>query len=162
MTDTPVKSRPEAISRQLYDASFCIVAARFNAAIVDRLVDGARQALLDNGVAESAIQLIHAPGAFELPLAARAAAKTSRFDGLVVLGAVIRGGTPHFEYVSGECTRGLGQVALDFDIPLGNGVLTVDTMDQAVDRTGGAEGNKGAEAALAAAEMLCLLRELGD
>ena len=161
MTDTPAKSHPAPQRRQLYDASFCIVAARFNADIVDRLVEGARQALRDNGVSESGIELVRVPGAFELPLAAQAAARTGRYDGLVVLGAVVRGGTPHFEYVSGECTRGLGRVALDCHIPLGNGVLTVDTMEQALDRAGGAEGHKGTEAALAAVEMVCVLRDLG-
>lgn len=161
MAETPAKSHPEALQRQLYDASFCIVAARFNAAIVDILIDGARQTLLENGVSESAIHVVRVPGAFELPLAAQAAARTGRYDGLIALGAVVRGGTPHFEYVSGECTRSLGVVSLEHNIPLGNGVLTVDTMAQAVDRAGGSEGHKGAEAALAAVEMVSLLRELG-
>ena len=160
MTNTPEKSGPQDIRRNLYGAAFCIVAARFNADIVDLLIAGARQALADNGVAASAIEIVHVPGAFEVPLAAQRAARTGRFDGIVALATVVRGGTPHFEYVSGESIAGLNRVALDCDIPVGNGILTVDTMQQAVDRAGGSEGNKGTEAALAAVEMVHLLREL--
>lgn len=162
MSELPEKSQPEQIRRQLYDASFCIVAARFNSDIVDVLVAGAREALRENGVHESAIELVYVPGAFEIPLAAQRAARCGRFDGIVALGAVVRGGTPHFDYVSGESTAGLNRVALECDIPVGNGILTVDTMQQAVDRAGGSEGNKGAEAALAAIEMVCVLRDLGN
>ena len=161
MTKLPEKSRPDTQQRQLYDASFCIVAARFNADIVDVLVTGARETLLANGVVESAIEILYVPGAFEVPLAAQRAARSGRFDGIVALAAIVRGGTPHFDYVSAESIGGLGRVALDCDIPVGNGVLTVDTMQQAVDRAGGSEGNKGAEAALAAIEMVHLLRDLG-
>jgi 6,7-dimethyl-8-ribityllumazine synthase len=161
MTKLPEKSAPDTLRRHLYDASFCIVAARFNADIVDVLVAGARQALLANGVAESAIDVIHVPGAFEVPLAAQRAARSGRFDGIIALAAIVRGGTPHFDYVSAESIGGLGRVALDCDIPVGNGVLTVDSMQQAVDRAGGSEGNKGAEAAEAAIEMVHLLRDLG-
>lgn len=161
MNSTPDKSHPEEIPRQLYDASFCIVAARFNAEIVTTLVDGARKALLRHGVAASAIQVLSVPGAFEVPLAAQRAARSGRFDGIVALAAIVRGGTPHFDYVSSESIGGLGRVALECDIPVGNGVLTVDSMQQAVDRAGGTEGNKGEEAALAAIEMVHLLRESG-
>jgi 6,7-dimethyl-8-ribityllumazine synthase len=161
MTKLPEKSAPDTLRRHLYDASFCIVAARFNADIVDVLVAGARQALLATGVAESAIDVIHVPGAFEVPLAAQRAARSGRFDGIIALAAIVRGGTPHFDYVSAESIGGLGRVALDCDIPVGNGVLTVDSMQQAVDRAGGSEGNKGAEAAEAAIEMVHLLRDLG-
>lgn len=154
------KAHPEELQRRLYDASFCIVAARFNGAVVERLVEGARAALLRQGVAESGIEVERVAGAFELPLAAQTLARTGRFDGLVVLGAVIRGGTPHFEYISGECMAGLTRVALDTGVPIGNGVLTVDTAEQADERAGGAEGNKGEEAALAAAELVQLLRRL--
>jgi len=156
------KSHPAEIARQLYDASFCIIAARFNGDIVERLVEGAESALQRVGVSGSAIEILRVAGAYELPLAAQKAARTGRFDGIVALGAVIRGGTPHFEYVSGECMSGLTRVSLDCDIPLGNGVLTVDTVEQALDRAGGAEGNKGGEAALAAAEMVSLMRQLDD
>jgi 6,7-dimethyl-8-ribityllumazine synthase len=161
MTTAPVKSQPDEIRRNLYDASFCIVAAQFNGDIVTRLVDGARAALLRNGVAESAIVIVPVPGAFEVPLAAQRVARSGRFDGIVALAAVVRGGTPHFDYVSSESIGGLGRVALEGDLPVGNGVLTVDTMQQAIDRAGGVEGNKGEEAALAAVEMVHTLRELG-
>jgi len=129
--------------------------------IVARLIDGARTALLRHGVAASAIEELSVPGAFEVPLAAQRAARSGRFDGIVALAAIVRGGTPHFDYVSSESIGGLGRVALECDIPVGNGVLTVDTMQQAVDRAGGTEGNKGEEAALAAIEMVHLLREVG-
>jgi len=161
MNSTPEKHQPEEIPRHLYDASFCIVAARFNAEIVDVLAEGARAALLRHGVAASAIVELSVPGAFEVPLAAQRAAQSGRFDGIIALAAVVRGGTPHFDYVSSESIGGLGRVALECDIPVGNGVLTVDTMQQAVDRAGGIEGNKGEEAALAAIEMVHLLREAG-
>ncbi len=154
------KSHPEELSRRLYDASFCIVAARFNGDIVDRLIAGARAALERSGVTPSAIEVLRVAGAYELPFAAQAAARTGRFDGIVALGAVIRGGTPHFEYISAQCMAGLARVSLDCNIPLGNGVLTVDTAEQAVERAGGREGNKGEEAALAAAELVSLVRRL--
>lgn len=160
MSKLPEKSWPDQVRRQLYDASFCIVAARFNAEIVEELVGGARRALMDNGVIESAIEVMRVPGAFEVPLAAKRAAETGRFDGIIALGAIVRGGTPHFDYVSAESIRGLGQVSLDYNIPIGNGILTVDDMQQAVDRSGGEEGHKGEEAALAAVEMVHLFREM--
>jgi 6,7-dimethyl-8-ribityllumazine synthase len=161
MTNTPEKSHPQEVQRRLYDASFCIVAARFNAEIVEILTAGAHAALLRHGVAESAIEVLLVPGAFEVPLAAQSAARTARFDGIVALATVVRGGTPHFDYVSSQSIGGLGRVALDCNIPIGNGILTVDTMQQAVDRAGGSEGHKGEEAALAAIEMVHLQRELG-
>lgn len=160
MNENIQKSRPQNLQKQLYGASFCILAARFNGEIVERLAEGAHVALLASGVQQSAIDLFHVAGAFELPLAAQRVAATARYDGIVVLGAVIRGGTPHFEFISGECMAGLSRVMLDSGIPLGNGVLTVDTLEQALDRAGGAEGNKGEEAALAAIELVNLLREL--
>ena len=161
MTTVPEKRQPEEFRRHLYGASFCIIAARFNADIVEALTLGARTALLRNGVADSAIHQVAVPGAFEVPLAAQQAARSGRYDGIVALAAVVRGGTPHFEYVSAQSIGGLGRVSLDCCIPIGNGILTVDTMQQAVDRAGGSEGNKGEEAALAALEMVHLLRELG-
>lgn len=162
MNKTPAKAKPHEIRRNLYGSAFCIVAARFNAEIVDLLTEGARQVLLENGVADSAIEVLHVPGAFELPLVAQRVARSGRFDGIVALAAIVRGGTPHFDYVSSESIGGLSRVALDCDIPVGNGVLTVDTMQQAVDRAGGVEGHKGAEAALAAIEMVQLLQDLGS
>ncbi|MEC9374855.1 MAG: 6,7-dimethyl-8-ribityllumazine synthase [Pseudomonadota bacterium] len=145
----------------LHDASFCIVAARFNLEIVSSLTEGAKSALIRHGVSESAIELIAVPGAFEVPLAAQRAAKSGNYDGIVALAAIVRGGTPHFDYVSSQSIGGLGRVSLECDIPVGNGVLTVDNIEQALDRAGGKEGNKGEEAALAAIDMVHLLRYLG-
>ena len=142
------------------DARIALVAARFNGFIVRSLVDGAADALRRHGVPETSIDLIWTPGSFELPLAAQRLAASERYDGIVALGAVIRGGTPHFEYVAGECTKGLASVSLRYDIPVGFGVLTVDTIDQAVERAGTKAGNKGAEAALSVLEMVSLLRRL--
>ena len=142
------------------DARFALVAARFNSFIVQSLINGAVDALRRHGVPETSIDLIWTPGSFELPLATQRLAASERYDGIVALGAVIRGGTPHFEYVAGECTKGLASVSLRYDIPIGFGVLTVDTIDQAVERAGTKAGNKGAEAALSVLEMVSLLRRL--
>ncbi|NJN45418.1 MAG: 6,7-dimethyl-8-ribityllumazine synthase [Candidatus Competibacteraceae bacterium] len=141
-------------------ARFAIVASRFNSFIVDSLVAGAVDALRRHGIDESAIDLIKVPGAFEMPLAVQRLAASERYDAIVALGAVIRGSTPHFEYVAGECTKGLAMVAMEHDIPVGFGVLTVDTIEQAVERAGTKAGNKGVEAALSALEMVSLLRRL--
>jgi len=142
------------------DARFAIIASRFNNFIVDSLIAGASDTLQRHGVAESNIDLVRAPGAYELPLVAQRLAATRRYDGLIAVGAVIRGGTPHFEYVAGECTKGLAMVSLKYDIPIGFGVLTVDTIEQAVERAGTKAGNKGAEATLSVLEMISLLRRL--
>ena len=142
------------------DARFALVAARFNSFIVHNLIDGAVDALRRHGVPQTGIDLIWTPGSFELPLAAQRLAASERYDGIVALGAVIRGGTPHFEYVAGECAKGLASVSLEYDIPVGFGVLTVDTIDQAVERAGAKAGNKGTEAALSVLEMVSLLRRL--
>ncbi|GMW06743.1 MAG: 6,7-dimethyl-8-ribityllumazine synthase [Gammaproteobacteria bacterium] len=142
------------------DARFCVLAARFNDRIVEDLVRGALDALKRHGVEEAAVDLVRVPGAFELPLAAKRAALTRQYDGLVALGVVIRGATPHFDYVCGECAAGLRQVSLDMEIPVGFGVLTCDTVDQAVERSGVKHGNKGADAALATMEMVSLLRQI--
>jgi 6,7-dimethyl-8-ribityllumazine synthase len=141
-------------------ARFAIVASRFNSFIVDSLVAGAVDALRRHGIEESAIDLVKVPGAFEMPLAVQRLAASERYDAIVALGAVIRGSTPHFEYVAGECTKGLAMVAMEHDIPVGFGVLTVDTIEQAVERAGTKAGNKGVEAALSALEMVSLLRRL--
>ena len=145
----------------LSDARFCIVATRFNQRIVDSLVEGARDTLIRHGVADSDVHLVRVPGAYELPLAVRRAGQTRNYDGLVAVGAVIRGATPHFDYVCSECASGLSRVSMELDLPVGFGVLTVDTIEQAVERAGTKAGNKGAEAAMAAIEMVSLLRELG-
>jgi len=142
------------------DARFALVASRFNAFIVESLIAGATDVLLRHGIPAGQITLIRAPGAFELPLVVKQAAESGRFDAIVALGAVIRGGTPHFDYVAGECVKGLGQVSLSNNLPVAFGVLTVDTLEQAIERAGTKAGNKGAEAALCAFEMVSLLRQL--
>lgn len=144
----------------LQDARFALVAARFNSFIVQSLISGAVDTLRRHGVPATNIDLIWAPGSFELPLAAQRLAASERYDGIVALGAVIRGGTPHFEYVAGECAKGLASVSLQYNIPLGFGVLTVDTIDQAVERAGTKAVNKGAEAVMSVLEMVSLLRRL--
>jgi len=141
---------------------FCIIAARFNESIVNRLIEGALDTLKRHGVVEADLQVVRVPGAFELPLAAQQVAKMGTFDGIVALGAVIRGATPHFEFVSGECSSGLNRVCLKYEIPLGFGLLTCDTVDQAVERSGTKAGNKGSEAALSTIEMVSLLQRLHD
>ena len=135
-----------------------IVVARFNQAVTDALLAGALSGLTTNGVAEDAIDVAIVPGAFELPLCAQRLAMTGRYDALVCLGAVVRGQTPHFDFVAGEAARGVGEVALRFDLPVAFGVLTTDDMAQALARAGGDHGNKGYEAAVTALEMVQLLR----
>jgi 6,7-dimethyl-8-ribityllumazine synthase len=137
-----------------------IVAARFNQQVVDRLVDGAVRALTDHGAAQEAIEIAWVPGAFELPVVLRHLADAERFDVLVAIGAVIRGETPHFGFVAGAAAEGIEAVARTSGIPIGFGLLTTDDPAQAEARAGGSEGNKGAEAALAAVEVATLLREL--
>jgi 6,7-dimethyl-8-ribityllumazine synthase len=143
------------------DARFCIIAARFNDGIVAELIRGAVETLTRHGAVESAIDLVRVPGAFELPLVARRVARTRQYDGIVALGVVIRGATPHFDYICSECAAGLSRVGQEFEVPIGFGVLTTDTLDQALERAGAKHGNKGADAALAAIEMVNLLRQLG-
>ncbi|TMB45141.1 MAG: 6,7-dimethyl-8-ribityllumazine synthase [Deltaproteobacteria bacterium] len=135
-----------------------VALARFNQAVTDRLLAGALEALGHHGVADDAIDVVLVPGAFELPLCAERMAATGRYDALVCLGAVVRGETPHFEYVAGEAARGIGDVARRHDLPVAFGVLTTDTIEQALARAGGARGNKGYEAAVTALEMVHLLR----
>ncbi|TCO82104.1 6,7-dimethyl-8-ribityllumazine synthase [Plasticicumulans lactativorans] len=140
------------------DARFAIVAGRFNSFIVESLIGGAVDALTRHGVAADQLTLVHVPGAFEIPLAVQRLAASERYDGIIAVGAVIRGSTPHFDYVAGECVGGLSKVALDQGLPVGFGVLTVDTIEQAIERAGTKAGNKGAEAALSVLEMVSLLR----
>jgi 6,7-dimethyl-8-ribityllumazine synthase len=141
-------------------ARFGIVASRFNSFIVDSLVDGAVDALKRHGADEGNIQIVKVPGAFEMPLVAARMAAKKEYDAIIALGAVIRGGTPHFEYVAGECTKGLASVSAQHDIPVAFGVLTVDTIEQAIERAGTKAGNKGVEAAMSAIEMVNLLQNL--
>ena len=142
------------------DLRVAIVAARFNAFVVDRLVEGAIDALLRHGATEKSLEVVRVPGAFEMPLAVRKLAQTKRFDAIVAVGAIIKGDTAHFDFVAGECTSGVARAALEAGLPLGFGVLTCDTFEQAIDRSGGKAGNKGAEAALAALEMVNVLKRV--
>ena len=139
-----------------------IACARFNGFIVESLKAGALDALRRHGIKDEQIDLVWAPGAYELPLLVKKLAGTGRYHGIVALGAVIRGGTPHFDYVAGECSKGLATVAMDAELPIGFGVLTVDTIEQAIERAGTKAGNKGAEAAMTVVEMINLLSELDD
>jgi 6,7-dimethyl-8-ribityllumazine synthase len=143
------------------NARFALVVGRFNSFVGDSLEAGAIDTLRRHGVAPADIHVYRAPGAFELPLVVQKVAAGGGFDAIVALGAVIRGGTPHFEYVAGECTKGLAQVSLQHGVPVAFGVLTVDTIEQAIERAGTKAGNKGAEAAMSAIEMVDLLRQIG-
>lgn len=142
------------------DRRFAVVASRFNAEIVEKLVDGALDALVRHGAAADDIDVVWVPGAWELPLAARRLLATERYDALVAVGAVIRGDTPHFDFVAGEASRGIAQASADFDTPIGFGLLTCDDDGQARARAGGAHGNKGWDAALAALELVDLFDRL--
>lgn len=140
------------------DGRFAIVAARFNDFIVESLIRGALRCLRQHGAADADIEIIRVPGAYEMPIAVDKVAATRRIDGIIALGAVIRGGTPHFDYVAGECVKGIAAASQKHGIPVGNGVLTVDTIEQAIERAGTKAGNKGEEATLAVIEMVNLLR----
>jgi 6,7-dimethyl-8-ribityllumazine synthase len=142
------------------DGRFAIVASRFNEFIVESLIKGALHCLRQHGAVDGNIEIIRVPGAFEMPVAVDKVAATRRFDGIIALGAVIRGGTPHFDYVAGECVKGVTAASVKHGIPVGNGVLTVDTIEQAIERAGTKAGNKGEEATLAVIEMVNLLRRI--
>ncbi|MFQ3787916.1 6,7-dimethyl-8-ribityllumazine synthase [Halomonas sp. A29] len=144
------------------DGRYVIVVGRFNHHVVDSLVEGAVDILVRHGVDAENIDIVHVPGAWELPLAVKRALQVVRPDAVIALGAVIRGGTPHFEYVAGGCNAALGNLQLEFETPIANGVLTVNSIEQAIERSGTKAGNKGAEAAMAAMEMVSLLRGFGD
>lgn len=139
---------------------FCVVAARFNSFIVEQLENGAIDALVRHGADKEDISLIKVPGAFELPVVVQRLAALKKYDAIVVLGAVIRGGTPHFDYVAGECVKGIGQIQLNTGVPVSFGVLTVDSIEQAIERAGTKAGNKGEECTLAAIEMVNVLKQL--
>ena len=140
---------------------FAIVVSRFNHYIVDSLQNGAVDVLKRFGqVADEAITIIKVPGAYELPLVAKKAAKSGKFDAIIAIGAVIRGGTPHFDFVAGECNKGLAQVCLESEIPVAFGVITTDSIEQAIERAGTKAGNKGGEAAMGALEMVNVLAQL--
>ena len=140
---------------------FVLVVSRFNSFICDRLVEGAIDALVRHGANAADIDIVKVPGAFELPAAARRVALSGRYAGVVVLGAVIRGSTPHFDYVANEASKGVAQISLEADCAVSFGVLTCDTIEQAIERAGTKAGNKGADAAMAALEMANLFGELG-
>ena len=142
------------------DAKFAIVASRFNEFIVDSLLKGALRCLEQHGAADTDVEVVRVPGSFEMPLAVDKLAATRRFNGIIALGAVIRGGTPHFEYVASECVRGIAAAGQKHGIPVGFGVLTCDTVEQAIERAGTKAGNKGVEATLAVIEMVNLLRRI--
>lgn len=145
---------------QIADARVGIVVARFNSYIVDSLLSGAIDTLARCGIDRRQITVVRVPGAFELPLAADRLAGSGKVDGVIALGTVIRGATPHFDYVAGECSKGLATVAVQRGVPVGFGVLTTDTVEQAIERAGTKAGNKGADAALSTVEMISLLRKL--
>src|SRR5690554_811311 len=144
------------------DGHYAIIVGRWNSFVVESLLEGAVDSLMRHGVSENQITIIRAPGAFEIPLIAKAAAESDKYDAIIALGAVIRGGTPHFEYVAGECVSGLTSTSLSTGIPITFGVLTVDTIEQAVERAGTKAGNKGEEAAMTAFEMVSLLQAMED
>jgi 6,7-dimethyl-8-ribityllumazine synthase len=141
---------------------FAILASRFNHFIVDRLVEGAIDALRRHGASMSNVTVVRVPGAWEMPGVAARLARTKKFDAIIALGAVIRGATPHFDYVAGEAAKGIAGAAADTGVPIAFGVLTTDTIEQAVERAGTKSGNKGWDAALSAIELVNLGRALGD
>lgn len=156
--------QPKIIEGELLarDLRFAIIASRFNDFVVEALVRGALDAFRRHGVADKQIEIVRVPGAFDIPIVARKLALAHRHDALIALGCVIRGQTPHFDYVAGECAGGIARIALESGVPIAFGVLTTDTAEQAVDRAGGKAGNKGADAALVALEMANLLRRLDN
>jgi 6,7-dimethyl-8-ribityllumazine synthase len=143
------------------DMRIALVASRFNDFIVESLLKGAVHCLRRHGATDSALEIIRVPGAYEMPLAVEKVAAARRADGIIALGAVIRGATPHFDYVAGECMRGVAASGKAHGIPIGMGVLTTDTIEQAIERAGTKAGNKGEEAALAVIEMVSLMRKIG-
>ncbi len=139
---------------------FALVAGRFNDFITERLVGGAVDYLVRHGGDRADLTIVRVPGAFEIPLAAKKLAASGKYDGIICLGAVIRGATPHFDFVASECAKGLAHVMLDANVPVGFGVLTVDNLEQAIERAGSKAGNKGVEAASAVLEMVRVLEQI--
>jgi 6,7-dimethyl-8-ribityllumazine synthase len=159
---TGYAASPQPVAGEFRHARIALLATRWNLEVVDALLNGARECLRDWGVTEKHIVEFRAPGAFELPLAASALMKSGKYDGVVVLGAVVRGDTPHFEFVAGECSRGLREASQKYQTALGFGVLTVNTPAQAAERCAPGRTNKGYEAAEAALEMIRLLDAIDD
>jgi 6,7-dimethyl-8-ribityllumazine synthase len=149
-------------SLQYSKGAFAIIASRFNGFIVESLLAGAIDTLQRSGVDASAITVVKAPGAFELPVIAQGLAQSGKYDAIIALGAVIRGATPHFDIVASESAKGLSAVALDHGLPVINGILTTDSIEQAIERAGTKAGNKGAEAAAGAIEMVNLMRQITE
>jgi 6,7-dimethyl-8-ribityllumazine synthase len=143
------------------DLRFGIIVSRFNDFICDRLLGGALDGLQRSGAEESNIEVFKVPGAFEIPLLAKKVASSHRYDALICLGAVIRGSTPHFDFVASEVSKGIATVSLETGVPVSFGVLTTDTLEQAIERAGSKAGNKGWDAAMAAIEMANLLKQIG-
>jgi 6,7-dimethyl-8-ribityllumazine synthase len=139
---------------------FAVVVSRFNELITTKLLDGARDALLRHGANEDDIDIVWTPGCLEIPLISKKLAQSNKYDAIVCLGAVIRGGTPHSEYVASEVNRGIGRVSLDTGLPVIQGIITADTLEQAIQRAGAKEGNKGFTAAVSAIEMVNLLKAI--
>jgi len=156
------KSMPKVIEGKIVARGmrFGIVASRFNDFICGRLIDGAVDALTRSGAEEKSIDVIKVPGAFEIPIAAKKLAKSGKYDAVICLGAVIRGATPHFEYISAEVSKGIALVGLEMEIPVIFGVVTTDTIEQAIERAGSKSGNKGWDAALSAIEMVDLFKKI--
>ncbi|EMO2543986.1 6,7-dimethyl-8-ribityllumazine synthase [Acinetobacter baumannii] len=152
--------RIEGLLHLASEGRYAILVGRFNSFVVEHLLEGAIDTLKRHGVNEDNITVIHAPGAWELPIVAKKLATSNQFDAIIALGAVIRGSTPHFDFVAGECAKGLGVVALENSLPVINGVLTTDSIEQAIERSGTKAGNKGSEAALTAIEMVNLLKAI--
>ncbi|MBK1673490.1 6,7-dimethyl-8-ribityllumazine synthase [Ectothiorhodospira shaposhnikovii] len=150
----------EGTFTNLSDVRVGLVLSRFNSFIVERLLEGAEDALLRHGVPAANLTVARVPGAYELPLAVKVMADSGKYDAIIALGCVIRGSTPHFDYVAGEATKGLAQIQLEYSLPISFGVLTTDTIEQAIERAGTKAGNKGADAALGALEMVSLIRSL--
>ncbi len=147
-------------SSDVKDIKIGIVLGRFNSFITDRLLEGAVEVLRQHGIDDENITCVKVPGAFEIPLAVKHMAQSNDYDGILALGCVIRGATPHFDYVAGECARGVQQASLESGVPVGFGVLTVDTIEQAIERAGTKAGNKGIDSALAVLETLDVIRQL--
>jgi 6,7-dimethyl-8-ribityllumazine synthase len=155
----PVLLEADLIAR---DVTIGIVVSRFNDFICDRLLEGAVGCLLQHGVRDEDITVVKVPGAVEIPLAVQRLARTGQFSGIIALGCVIRGGTPHFDYVANEVSKGLSKVTMDADIPVSMGVLTTNSIEQAIERAGTKMGNKGVEAAIAALEQINILRKIDE
>lgn len=143
------------------DVKVCIIAGRFNEFIVGKLVSGAEDALIRHGLKKEDVELVWVPGAFEIPMIAKKIAKSKKYDAVICLGAVIKGNTPHFDYVSSEVTKGVAMASYDTEIPIVFGVLTTDNLEQAIERAGTKAGNKGFDAGVTAIEMINLIKEIG-